>query len=170
MRLKTCQSMLCTLLLVPVIAMAQDSKIEASASTAPGPAAVAEASVAATAPAPAVSNNALIGAAPADKGQIVFFRESRMMGAAIGFKVREGDTELGKLRSGKYFVVAVEPGAHEYNVHGETKDVLNMEVEAGETYYVQGTLGMGIIAGRPNLKPSDEATFAGMSKKLKLAK
>jgi hypothetical protein len=45
-----------------------------------------------------------------------------------------------------------------------------MEVEAGETYYVQGTLGMGIVAGRPNLSPSDESTFNGMSKKLKLAK
>lgn len=168
MRLKTCRSMLCTLLLVPVIAMAQDGNVEAAASAAPAPAPTPEASIAATAP--AVATNALIGAAPADKGQIVFFRESRMMGAAIGFKVREGDTELGKLRSGKYFVVAVEPGAHEYNVHGETKDVLNMEIEAGETYYVQGTLGMGIVAGRPNLKPSDEATFAGMSKKLKLAK
>lgn len=168
MRFTTCHSLLCTLLLVPVIAMAQEGKIEASASAAPGPAPAVEASVAPTAP--AVSNNALIGAAPADKGQIVFFRESRMMGAAIGFKVREGETELGKLRSGKYFVVAVEPGAHEYNVHGETKDMLNMEIEAGETYYVQGSLGMGIIAGRPNLKPSDEATFVGMSKKLKLAK
>ena len=28
---------------------------------------------------------------------------------------------------------------------------------------------MGIVAGRPNLSPSDEATFNGMSKKLKLA-
>ena len=121
---------------------------------------------AATAPAAA---NGLIAAAPEGKGQIVFFRPSKMVGMAIGFKVREGDVELGKLRNGKYFVVAVEPGTHEYNVHGETKDVLTMEIEAGETYYVQGTLGMGIVAGRPNLAPSDEATFMGLSKKLKRA-
>jgi hypothetical protein len=54
-------------------------------------------------------------------------------------------------------------------VHGETKDVLTIEVEAGETYYVLGSLGMGIVAGRPNLSPSDEATFVSMSGKLKLA-
>jgi len=114
--------------------------------------------------------NGLIGAPPAGKGQIVFYRPSKMMGAAIGFKVREGETELGKLRNGKYFVAAVEPGVHEYKVHGETKDAMTLEIEAGETYYVQGTLGMGIVAGRPNLSPSDEATFMGMSKKLKLAK
>jgi hypothetical protein len=123
---------------------------------------------AATAAAPAAAG--LIAPAPADKGQIVFFRPSKMLGAAIGFKVREGETELGKLRSGKYFVALVEPGTHEYTVHSEAKDVLTMEIEAGETYYVQGTIGMGVIAGRPNLAPSDEATFSGMSKKLKLAK
>ncbi|MBA3486351.1 MAG: hypothetical protein H0T88_04015 [Lysobacter sp.] len=93
-----------------------------------------------------------------------------MAGGAIGFKVREGDVELGKLRSGKSFVANVEPGVHEYVLHSEAKDILTMEVEAGETYYVQGTLTMGILAGPPKLSPSDEATFNGMSKKRKLAK
>jgi hypothetical protein len=145
----------------------------AAASAEAAPVAAAEATIAsadatATATAPAATNS-LVGAPPAGKGQIVFFRPSKMIGAAIGFKVREGETELGKLRSGKYFIAAVDPGTHEYNVHGETKDVLTMEIEAGETYYVQGTLGMGIVAGRPNIAPSDEATFMGLSKKLKLA-
>jgi hypothetical protein len=143
-----------SLLLVPAFAVANEGD---AASTAAGAA-------------PAASTNTLINAAPADKAQIVFFRESKFVGGAIGFKVREGETELGKLRSGKYFVANVEPGKHEYNVHGETKDVLTIEVEAGETYYVLGSLGMGIVAGRPNLSPSDEATFVSMSGKLKLAK
>lgn len=111
-----------------------------------------------------------IGAPQAGKGQIVFFRPSKFAGAAVGFKVREGTTELGKLRSGKYFVASVEPGTHEYTVHSESEDVLTLEVEAGETYYVQGTLTMGLMVGRPNLSPSDEATFNGMADKLKLAK
>lgn len=111
-----------------------------------------------------------IGVPPQGKGQIVFFRPSKFVGAAVGFKVREGETELGKLRSGKYFVHVADPGTHEYRVHGETKDVLTMEIEAGETYYVQGTLGMGIVAGRPNLSPTDAAAFNALADKLKLAK
>ena len=141
-------------LMSPVLAFAADT--------------VADAPAAATSAAPAA--NTFIAAAPQDKGQIVFFRESKFVGGAIGFKVREGEAELGKLRSGKYFVATVEPGKHEYNVHGETKDVLTMEIEAGETYYVQASIGMGIVAGRPNLSPSDEATFLSMSNKLKPAK
>ena len=118
--------------------------------------------------APAVSSGR-IAPPPAGKGQVVFFRPSNFVGGMIGFKVREGKTELGKLRSGKYFVAAVEPGAHEYVVHSEAKDVLNLEVEAGETYYVQGSITMGLLVGRPNLSPSDRAAFEAVADKLKLA-
>lgn len=119
--------------------------------------------------APAVAPAAQMpAAAPSDAtGTIVFFRPSKFAGAAIGFKVRENGAELGKLRNGKYFVLKVAPGAHQYDVHGETKDVLNIEVETGQTYYVQGLLGVGIFAARPNLTPSDAATFEGMKAKLK---
>jgi hypothetical protein len=123
----------------------------------------------AAAPAAATAVAGKVGAPEAGKAQIVFFRPSKFTGAAIGFKVREGDTELGKLRNGKYFIAQIEPGTHQYTVHSETKDVLTMEVEAGETYYVQGTITMGFMAGRPNLSPSDQATFDGMADKLKLA-
>ena len=52
-------------------------------------------------------------------------------------------------------------------MHSEAKDVLNLEVERGQTYYVQGSISMGVMVGRPNLAPSDPATFAGMKDKLK---
>ena len=49
--------------------------------------------------------------------------------------------------------IVAEPGAHAYTVHSEAKDVLNLEVEAGETYFVSGGVSMGVLAGRPNLSP-----------------
>ena len=114
----------------------------------------------------ALAQDAPAAASPTD-GTVVFFRPSKLFGAAIGFKVRENGVELGKLRNAKYFILKVAPGTHQYDVHGETKDVLNLEVEAGQTYYVQGVLGVGIMAGRPNLTPSDASTFEGMKGKLK---
>lgn len=161
------RSTLTLTLMLPGLAMAQDAAatapvVEAAAVDAQPEAAVATASATAT-------TGGLVGAPAEGKGQIVFFRPSKFTGGAIGFKVREGQTELGKLRSGKYFIANVEPGTHEYTVHSEAKDVLTMEVEAGETYYVQGTITMGFMAGRPNLSPSDQTTFDGMASKLKLA-
>lgn len=131
--------------------------------------------VATDAPAPAKPSAATeapaastIAPAPAgDMGTVVFFRPSKMVGALVGFKVREGEKELGTLSSGSYFVVHVPAGAHAYTVHSEAKDVLNVEVEPGETYYVQGSISMGVLVGRPNLAPSDATAFNSVKDKLK---
>lgn len=194
MRLRSCAMALAASLLVPLGAFAQqvqappatDAAIaaqEASAADASAPeeaeaadtatiADTAQAADAAVADSPVAGETAassgLIAPAPADKAQIVFFRPSKFTGGAIGFKVREGEQELGKLRSGNYFIHLTEPGTHEYTVHSEAKDVLTIEVEEGETYFVQGTITMGVFAGRPNLSPSDQGTFEGMADKLKL--
>lgn len=110
---------------------------------------------------------AAVGAPPEGKAHVVFFRPSKFVGSAIGFKVRENDVELGKLRNGNYFVLAVEPGVHAYVVHSEAKDVTNIEAEAGETYFLSASISMGVMAGRPNLSPSDAAAFEAALGKLK---
>lgn len=114
--------------------------------------------------APAVDE---IGAPEQGKGQVVFFRPSKMTGALIGFKVREAGKELGVLKNGNYFVLSADPGKHEYTVHSEAKDVLALEVEAGEVYYVAGSISMGFMAGRPNLSPSVDTAFQEVRGKLK---
>jgi hypothetical protein len=111
----------------------------------------------------------VVGKPEAGKALIVFFRANRFAGAAIKFKVRENEVELGKLGSGNYILAQVEPGKHTYTVHSEAKDVTNIEVEAGETYFVVGTITMGFMAGHPNLTPSTAAAFQAEMKKMKLS-
>ncbi len=160
------------LLTASLVTRAQDST--ATAPVEPQAPAAQEATPAAAAPAPeAAAAEALpsgIAAPPEGMGQVVFFRESKFVGAAIGYKVREGETELGKLSNGSYFVHVTTPGPHAYVVHSEAKDVLNLEVEAGETYYLVGGVSMGVFAGRPNLSPSDQGTYSAIAAKLKPAK
>jgi len=100
-------------------------------------------------------------------GTVVFFREKKMMGAAIRYKVRENGIELCKLGSGTFCSLQVPVGAHEYVVQTEAKDALKLEVESGEIYYVQATISMGVMAGHANLAPSTKETFDGMKDKLK---
>lgn len=119
------------------------------------------------APPQATATAPTLGAPAEGMAQIVFFRPSKFAGSAVIFKVREGETELGKLKSGRYFIVDTSPGSHSYVVHSEAKDVLDLEVDAGETYYVMGSIGMGVLAARPNLSPSDQAAFAAALKKMK---
>ena len=102
-----------------------------------------------------------------DSGTVIFFREKKFVGGAISFKVREGEQELGKLSNGTYFTAVVPVGAHAFDVASEAKDVLNIEVEKGETYYVQGSISFGVLVGRPNLAPSDVASFEAVKGRLK---
>jgi hypothetical protein len=149
-------------------ASTETAKPAAPAKTAAPAAAPAKAEAAkAAAPAPAAPAATGIAAPTGDFGNVVFFRESKFVGAMVSFKVREGEQELGKLSNGTYFVAQVPPGAHAYTVHSEAKDVLNLEVERGQTYYVAGSISMGVMVGRPNLAPSDAAAFAAIKAKLK---
>lgn len=141
---------------------------------APAPAATVPATAAAapSAPPSTLSKAVVdaIGTPPAGKALVVFFREHKFAGSAIRYKVREGETELGKLSSGTYFVAAVDPGQHTYVVHSEAKDITNIEAEAGETYFLIGTVTMGFMAGHPNLSPSDATAFEAALPKLKPSK
>lgn len=111
---------------------------------------------AAKAPAP---SEARVPPPPEGKGQVVFFRPSSMIGMALSFSVHEGDKGVGKLGNGSYFVHVADPGPHLFTIQSEVTDKLTLEIDAGETYYVKQTIGVGIVAGRPRLSPSEQGEF-----------
>ena len=119
------------------------------------------------APASSAAASAPLAPPSGDMGSVVFFRPSKFVGGMVSFKVREGEQELGKLANGTYFVAQVPVGPHAFTVHSEAKDILNLEVERGETYYVEGSISMGVLVGRPNLAPSSESAFTAVKTKLK---
>jgi len=156
------------------VAAAQDAAPkEPVAATTPAPAAAtATAPSAPVAAAPKYSEAVLaaIGPQVAGKGRIVFFRPSKFAGGAIGFIVREKEKELGKLRSGNYFILNEEPGKHTYEVHSEAKDDTTLEIEEGETYFVAGSISMGFLAGHPHLNVADVAAFEAALPKMSPSK
>jgi hypothetical protein len=97
-----------------------------------------------------------------DSGRVVFFREKSRLGAAVRFKVRENGKPLGKLSNGTFFVVNLSPGVHHFVVHSDAEDVLTLEVESGDIYYLRGSVQPGLYLGRPNLAPSTSQVFEGM--------
>ncbi|MCW3845780.1 DUF2846 domain-containing protein [Sphingomonas sp. LB-2] len=107
-----------------------------------------------------------IPAPPPGKGQIVFFR-SGGGGFAVGCSVNEHGQKVSSLGAGRYFIMVLDPGRHEFTVKSEAKDVLALEVEADETQFATCKIKMGILIGRPDIRPSTEAEFR-KAKNLKL--
>lgn len=103
---------------------------------------------------------------PEGMGQIVFFRPGGM-GMAMGCTVNEGEGKVSSLGNNRFFVLQTEPGTHEYWVRNEKTDALTLLVEPDETQFVRCRIKMGFLSGRPDMAPSDGATFAEASDNLK---
>lgn len=119
--------------------------------------------------APVATDTSPIPAPPDGKGQIVFYRPWNYAGAADWIKIRENGQELGKLYGNRYFVQVADPGMHAYTVAMETTDTLKLEVDPGETYYVEARIGMGIMLARFSLAAVDGSRFAQLYPHMKLA-
>lgn len=108
---------------------------------------------------------------PRGMGEVVFFRRRSILSLGQWFKVRENGKALCKLTNGAYCVQVADPGAHTYTAtfEPELKDHLTLQVDAGDTYFVEGTTSRALLVGAADLSPSDSKTFAIESKHLKPA-
>jgi hypothetical protein len=107
---------------------------------------------------------------PPGLGQVVFFRRKSMTGMQW-FNVREEGQALGKLTTGAYFIVPMQPGLHHFTAKSEPelKDHLTLKIDAGETYYVESVMTHGLVMGAAELTPSEKARFDALSGELKPA-
>ncbi len=88
---------------------------------------------------------------------VVFYREQRMAGAAIQFHVQQNAQPIGALTNGSVIFRDLDPGQYGFSSQVITGDSLSLTVEAGKAYFVQGTVRMGVYAGRPKFTVVDEA-------------
>jgi len=96
---------------------------------------------------------------PANKAVVYIFRVGSY-GFAVHYTVNANDTPVSPvhLYTGGYFVYYADPGKTEFwakVAEGESHIVL--DIEAGKSYFIKGSVKMGTIVGRPFLKevPAD---------------
>ena len=103
-----------------------------------------------------------IPAIKADKGLVVVYRVKRMKGAAIPIGIHYTNGSVGTLSSGSVISKYLTPG--EYNFYSKVivEDSLNVNVEAGHIYFIEGFTKMGFVVSRPKLRlvPEKEAKKA----------
>lgn len=175
MKILTMSAMAVVLFAAPAIAQNTEPAVSALAADTPAAAPSAppatpvladpKADTASPAPVAATSGLGPIAPPPAGLGQIVFFRSGSLFGGAVSCAVSESGVKLSSLYIGHYFIAGAGPGIHSFTVSSEATDTLRLEIEPGETYYVQCSIGMGFMAGRPNLSPSTKEKFTGMKLK-----
>lgn len=82
---------------------------------------------------------------------VYFLRDSAFFGTGTTYYVHEDNRKIGMLKSGSYFIHKTEPGEHIFWAETESRNDLKMDLQAGHTYYVEGGIDVGVLAGRPKL-------------------
>ena len=105
-----------------------------------------------------------------DMGLVVFFREKKAKGAALRFRISDTSAQsIGTLTNGSMIHIYLPPGQHSFTARNPSvdgTDVMTLNVEAGETYYVQGEFLWGWPTGRPKFNRVSESQALPSIKKL----
>lgn len=142
------------------------------------PAEVPSAPAAAQAPTtPEATPTPVPQAAPApaaeQPGKIIFFRPGRLTGGVYTYHVvtvgADGNSDANSPRvcslpNGRYCVYEAAPGVYNFNIRGPMavnldQDRIRLEIEPGQTYYIEQTVRMGLITGGFRLVPSTQEEF-----------
>ena len=91
------------------------------------------------------------------EGLVVFYRTKRFKAGAIKFTVKDSRGEYGQLTNGSIIYVNVEPGSNTFWSQVISSDAITIDVEEGKIYYVEGTVKMGALAGRPKFNLVEES-------------
>jgi hypothetical protein len=103
------------------------------------------------------NSEALTFEAPADRGSVFLYRTGRMVGAAGQLQVRVNSQAAGGTGPGTFFRWDLKPGTYTLSSStGESSAVVQIEVKAGELYFVRQDARMGIESGRVTMKEVDD--------------
>ncbi len=109
-----------------------------------------------------------ISSIPEEKGLIYIYRSKSFVGSAVRYNVHAGDKVIGILHNGGYFTYLADPGELEIWAKTEAKGSVTLDVLSGKEHYVKGSLGVGIVVGRPKLIIVGTETGTREIKKCKL--
>jgi hypothetical protein len=93
-----------------------------------------------------------------ENGRIYVYRTSAFTGGGINFPVNlTGASTQGVCKAGGYFYFDLKPGKHilwaKSDITSSSKCLV--EVMPGETYYVEGSVGIGLLVGRAQISLAD---------------
>ena len=102
------------------------------------------------------SNEAKSFNAPADKGTVYLYRTGRAVGAAGQLLVKINSIDAGGTGPGTFFKWDLKPGSYTFSSStGESSAVVQVDVKAGQIYFIRQDARLGIDKGRVSMKEVD---------------
>ena len=94
--------------------------------------------------------------APVDKGTVYLYRTGRAVGAAGQLTVKVNSDNAGGTGPGTFFKWDLKPGTYTFaSTTGESSAVIELDVIAGQVYFIRQDARMGVSDGRVTMKKVD---------------
>lgn len=94
--------------------------------------------------------------APEDKGSVYLYRTGRAVGAAGQLLVKVNGNDAGGTGPGSFFKWDLSPGLYTFlSSTAESSATIQVEVNAGELYFIRQDARLGLAAGRVTMKQVD---------------
>lgn len=107
----------------------------------------------------------------AAKGTVIFYRLKKAKGSALRFNITDAAAgSVGTLSNGTVIQRELEPGSYTFTVRSPSvdgQDMIIVNLEAGQTVYIQGEILWGWPAGRPKFSRMSNAEAQAHIAKLK---
>jgi hypothetical protein len=90
---------------------------------------------------------------PSDRGSVYLYRTGRMVGAAGQLMVKVNNMDAGGTGPGTFFKWDLKPGTYTFaSSTGESSAIIQIEVKAGEMYFIRQDARLGLDTGRVTMK------------------
>lgn len=107
--------------------------------------------------------------APSDRGTVFLYRTGRAVGAAGQLMVQVNSVNAGGTGPGTFFRWDLKPGSYTFSSStGESSAVVQVDVKAGEIYFIRQDARLGLDSGRVTLREVDDRKGKNEVKNLKL--
>jgi len=123
-----------------------------------------------TSKAPTESSDAAKGfEAVDDKGVVYLYRRGRAVGAAAATQIKVNGLDAGGTGPGTFFRWVLKPGTYVFSAStSESSAAVELEVAAGQLYFVEQNQRIGVSSGRVQMDIRDESKGMAAVQGLKL--
>jgi hypothetical protein len=101
---------------------------------------------------------------------LVYIIRSSVLGLAVGVRVSINDYKIGLTRGRSFLYAILDPGTHIIRSMAENTSEIQLNVEAGKTYFIEQVIKMGVLIARNKIILLDEEYGRQLLNKCKLHK
>ncbi len=83
---------------------------------------------------------------------VYFYRGGKFAGSFVGYDVKHNNQVIGRVTSNSVLKYRCTAGMQKFIATTESQNSILINVKAGETYYVECSVAIGVVVGRPSFR------------------